>query len=100
MMKNYLLSFFFFLFISFGFAQDKSKEPVIRIFPNPVNNVFTIEHQHIEIIRVEIYSLIGLKERDIINNYELINVSELPKGIYMVKIHTAKGHFVKKLIKN
>ena len=73
---------------------------MIRIFPNPVNNVFTIEHQHIEIIRVEIYSLIGLKERDIINNYELINVSELPKGIYMVKIHTAKGHFVKKLIKN
>lgn len=102
MAKKYFLTFllvFSFFAVS---AQQKDTDPdqSIRLFPNPVNNIFGIEYQDVKIIRVEIFSLVGIKEREIIENFRVINVSELPKGIYMVKIFSDKGYVVKKLIKN
>ena len=102
MAKKYFLTFL--LVISFFAVSAQQRDPDpdqdIRLFPNPVNNVFGIEYQDVKIIRVEIFSIVGIKEREIIENFKLINVSELPKGIYMVKIFSDKGYVVKKLIKN
>ncbi len=100
MRKNYLI-FLFFSFLTFAaFSQITEKEEGIRLYPNPANHSFNIEYENATILKVEVYSIIGIKELELINNYRAINISGLSRGIYMVKIYTDKGHLVKKLVKN
>lgn len=54
-----------------------------KIYPNPASNTFTIEMEK-EVKSVEIYSLQGQKVMS--SNSKNINVSDLSKGIYMVRI--------------
>lgn len=100
MRKNYLI-FFFFSFLTFAaFSQSNEMDQDIRLFPNPANNSFNIEFNNVNILKVEVYSIIGIKELELTDNYRAINISALSRGIYMVKIYTDKGHLVKKLVKN
>lgn len=100
MRKNYLI-FFFFSFLTFAaFSQSNEMDQDIRLYPNPANNSFNIEFNNVNILKVEVYSIIGIKELELTDNYRAINISALSRGIYMVKIYTDKGHLVKKLVKN
>lgn len=100
MRKNYLI-FFLFSFLSIAvFSQSNEIDQGIRLYPNPANNSFNIEYNNVNILKVEVYSIIGIKELELTNNYRAINISTLSRGIYMVKIYTDKGHLVKKLVKN
>jgi Leucine-rich repeat (LRR) protein len=71
----------------------------LSIQPNPVKEMLRINTtQQIKIQEVEIYTLLGkqiLKE----SNIKTINVSELSRGIYILKIKTDKGVGIKKIIK-
>jgi hypothetical protein len=70
-----------------------------EIYPNPVQNQFNIKHSE-RITSVEIYSLSGekiLSKNE--ENIHSVNVSNLSKGIYLVKIKTISGRvFTQKLI--
>ncbi|MDR0368776.1 MAG: leucine-rich repeat protein [Bacteroidales bacterium] len=70
----------------------------LEIYPNPAKSEIIIKSD-LQIKKVEIYSVTGslLKIEDDINNK--ISVSTLPKGVYMVKIHTSKGTAIKKVVK-
>ena len=54
-----------------------------KIFPNPTSDNFTIEMEN-ELKSAEIYSLFGQKM--VTANSKNINISNLPKGAYMVRI--------------
>jgi len=70
----------------------------ISVYPNPVKNEIFIKTDS-QIKRVEIYSLTGallLLE----NNFnEKISVSDLPKGVYMLRIYTDNGLTIEKIVK-
>lgn len=66
------------------------------IFPNPVNNELNI-HTNKNINSVKIYNLQG--KPIIEDSKETINVSNLSKGMYIVKIITEEGESTKKFIK-
>jgi Secretion system C-terminal sorting domain len=73
----------------------------IQIFPNPVNDILNIKTDNNQKINALILS--DINGREIINqtlNTENINVSELQKGIYFLKIDSDNGIFTKKIIKN
>ncbi len=73
----------------------------ISIFPNPVNDVFTITSSNEVLINsVIVYSVSGkiISKSDILDNNLTIN--NLPKGFYFVNIETDKGTLIKKLIVN
>lgn len=85
---------------SFSFSQTNEKMKEIRLYPNPAKTFFSIDDQGVKIEKIEIFSLLGVKEREIKKHFKHIDIDYLPKGIYMIKIYSKKGYVVKKLIKN
>lgn len=74
-----------------------TKVSTIKIFPNPTNDFFDIDT--IAVIKeVKLFTLEG--QLIVTENQKRIAVSNLPKGIYLVKIEDENGNTtVKKLIK-
>jgi len=72
---------------------DKSK---VLIYPNPVQNELKIETDE-AIVNIEIFDLLG--KQIIVSKHKNIDVSELQKGIYLLKINTDKGSVIEKIIK-
>lgn len=67
------------------------------IFPNPTQNNFNIEMEN-DLKSVEIYSLLGTKVLTAKNKN--VNVSNLSKGTYMVRVQDKNGNIAtQKLVK-
>lgn len=74
----------------------------ISVYPNPVNQSFNLKmDESIKIIQSELFDVTGKKLKSFGNKTTDLNISELPKGVYVLKIQTFNGKsFSKKLIKN
>lgn len=70
----------------------------VQLFPNPVTEHFQLKTTE-EIKSLTVYSLNG-KEVLKFQNQNTYDVSQLPAGIYFVKMETSKGTGIQKLIKN
>ncbi|MDI6834054.1 MAG: T9SS type A sorting domain-containing protein, partial [Bacteroidales bacterium] len=74
----------------------------IAIYPNPTTGIFIIEggnDKYIEIIN-EVGQTVFIKQYIGNNNQNIVNVSNLPSGIYFVKILSNEKIIIKKLIIN
>jgi hypothetical protein len=74
----------------------------ITLFPNPIDNQLTILNSKTEEIILSIYDVSGNRRiGDLIIKQKLFNldVSFLPKGIYLVKIQTDSKIEYKKIVK-
>jgi len=82
--------------VATGVKNIKSNSSVVNIYPNPVNNILTIEGENIS--NVQILNINGKVVRTInnVNSKTTIDVSSLTQGIYFVKIGNSK---VQKLVK-
>ena len=108
MSKNYFIILF--LIVSSSYAQnsegktsqidDKNLSDLVSLYPNPVNDVVHIRTGNFKIIKVEIFSLLGGKVKEVKSNFKSIFIGDLLRGIYMVKIYSEDTYIVKKLIKN
>jgi hypothetical protein len=73
---------------------------VIKLYPNPVENVLQISNtSDIRINKVEIYTILGKKIQEIKNPKSSLNISQLSKGIYLLNVFTEKGKITKKIVK-
>ncbi|MBL7814692.1 MAG: T9SS type A sorting domain-containing protein [Saprospiraceae bacterium] len=82
--------------VNYGKLQQKS----ISISPNPVLDVLTINNLK-EDANISILNLQGQKMyNQLINGNQSVNVSQLSKGVYFIKIEQATGQKVLKFIKN
>lgn len=78
-------------------------DPGIIFYPNPAHDRFTISSRHLLIGGLEIFSMTGEKVLAIplkSGFYDIIDVSLIPPGIYMVKVQTKESPVFKKLIIN
>ena len=93
----------FVLLSSKVFSKEILLESFMSIYPNPTTNnlhfIFPIEISEIE---VAIFSLLGenLFSRSIYKNKPSIDISFLPKGLYMVQLKYNDIVKTKKVIKN
>ena len=71
----------------------------LKLYPNPVTNILTIESKNVAISKVEIYSILGEKIKEINSNFGSIATDNLPNGMYLIKIYSEKGMVMKKTIK-
>lgn len=70
----------------------------VAVYPNPTNNILNIDTKE-EVLSVEVFALQGQKVMSSKENK--INVSELPAGIYLVRIQDVNNNIAtKKIIKN
>ncbi|WP_406684672.1 T9SS type A sorting domain-containing protein [Seonamhaeicola sp. MEBiC1930] len=70
-----------------------------KVFPNPVQDVITIQSNNINVSAVSIYNVLGkevLSQKGLSNSD--INVSNLNSGMYLLKISTDEGVLNKKIL--
>ena len=79
-------------------VDDELLEQGLSYYPNPVHDVLTINSK-ILLTKVELYSILGKKVKEISSEFESIKVNDLSHGIYLVKIETELGIVFKRLIK-
>ncbi|HLG35531.1 MAG TPA: T9SS type A sorting domain-containing protein [Bacteroidia bacterium] len=86
---------------------------IINLFPNPATNEIKVQSLKFKVEAVEIYDVVGGKVYSLVdsrllsvaqqlstNHYQLtLNISNLPSGMYFVRIRTENGSVTKKLIK-
>jgi len=73
-----------------------------KIYPNPTSEkLFFISSENNQIKSVSIFSVLGKKVKEIVaSSITSIDVSNLSKGIYFIKISSSEGNVVKKFMKN
>jgi hypothetical protein len=71
----------------------------ITIYPNPVKDLLNIQSKN-EIVKAEIYDATGRILRTTSLNNNIINVSDLTKGNYVIKLSTKDKIMTQKFIKN
>ncbi|MCL1850301.1 MAG: M6 family metalloprotease domain-containing protein [Bacteroidetes bacterium] len=78
-------------------------EENITLFPNPTTGELRITNYELRIENVEIFDVYGKCHSSLVTRYEIgetvINISDLPAGLYFVKIYTQSGIQIKKIIK-
>ena len=79
--------------------DDKLLAQSIIFYPNPVLGALSIESKKATLIKVEIYSMLGKKVKEVNSSFQAIKTNDLSKGVYLVRIYFDKGDMVKKLIK-
>ncbi|ALJ06376.1 hypothetical protein APS56_15070 [Pseudalgibacter alginicilyticus] len=75
-------------------------ESNINIFPNPANDYITINTKNdFKVSSIEMFSLLGQKvltQTELKNNQ--LNVSNLTRGVYLLKVSADGGSFTKKIV--
>jgi hypothetical protein len=79
-------------------ATNDIKSLGIKIYPNPVKELLVIESP-ITLQRVSIYSILGSKLIEVLENLTEISMAGLPNGILLVEITTEKGTVLEKVVK-
>lgn len=71
----------------------------VIVYPNPAKEMMFIAHLH-EASKVQLYSVLGIKVIDICVDSDKVNldVTNLAKGIYILKIAHQSGNYQKKII--
>ena len=72
----------------------------LEIFPIPTENYFSILVNNGEDLQyARLFDATGLLVLSVYDNFELIDISDLPPGVYFLKARANKKEFIKKLIK-
>lgn len=77
--------------------NEYNKEGLI-IYPNPAKDLISFKTE-LRVSRVEIYNGLGQQILTYSGLVKSLNISQLYRGIYYVKVYTSDGTFFKKLIK-
>jgi serine protease AprX len=92
--------------VGLGAQKDMAFNNVI-IAPNPFNSIISISLLNAEFDkknRLEVYSAVGTMVSPIVsqltNSALQLDFTNLPTGIYFVKVNTSNGVVIKKLVKN
>ncbi|WP_310557364.1 ELWxxDGT repeat protein [Flavobacterium sp.] len=82
-------------------TENTSNETKIKIFPNPVKDILTIQNsENLTIDKISITDLTGKKVLEQNTNSNTINVEKLQNGIYVVQIISDGKSSLNKFIKN
>lgn len=79
-------------------VQDLNQESIVEIYPNPTSGIVNIQSEK-NIKQIQLISVEGKIVRKYKNENQL-NIQDLPKGVYVLKVQLENGKMeVKKLIK-
>ncbi len=79
---------------------DEHEETLVQLYPNPTSdNLYVTAPETVIIDFVEIFNEEGQHVKSIKGNVTSINVSELSKGMYFIRIHAEGKGVVRKFVK-
>jgi ELWxxDGT repeat protein len=79
--------------------DEETLDNSIAIFPNPFKNKLNISTKLNEIVKIELYNILGSKIKTVTKNFDAISTSNFKSGVYVIKIYTENQSFSKKIIK-
>ncbi len=79
-------------------VDDELLTEGLKLYPNPVSDMLTVDSK-LPLSKVEIYSILGQRVKEINSDFNSISINYLSSGIYMIKIYSEKGITSRKLIK-
>ena len=85
----------------YGSAIALIDPALVAVYPNPAHEQFTVQSNSVEINEIAIFDLTGREvlRTEAWDNHCTINVSQLPAGLYLLKIHSEnQAVIVKKLV--
>jgi len=84
-----------------GIKTEAAQSSLLTIYPNPFSNQFTINYEPTSTTIVEVFNLLGNRfvNQPIIQKYTLLDLSNQPNGIYVVKVTDGSRVLVKKVVK-
>ena len=80
-------------------AVENAELQTLKIYPNPFKDELIIENGEFKINKVEICDLSWKIINSEWSSGKTVNVSNLPQGIYFVRIETNKGTVTRKIVK-
>lgn len=84
-------TYLFYMNIVYGTSDVKNMNVIsLNIYPNPVKNILNIESND-KIEKIELFTLTGVSVKKVCINNNKIDVSELRKGSYLIKVTTVQG---------
>lgn len=91
----------FYVDICTSAPEQLLKLNLINIIPNPASNQFTISNLQFPISEIDICNVLGEKVLSIAKSQKQISVdiSNIPPGIYFIKVRGEKGESVAKFVK-
>jgi len=84
---------------SLSVAEDVFKSS-LSIYPNPAKNYITVKSKDIKIESVEIFNMLGksILKGGLVDDG--INVSNLPTGVYMLKVNSNSSSSIRRIVLN
>jgi len=84
-----------------GIEQLQVTSYELQVYPNPTSGELIIENGELIIENVEIFDILGKKQK-IIFNFQLstFNLTDLPVGIYFIRIQTEEGVITRRIVKD
>ena len=94
-LSNYTCRFL----IDKGNECKNAEHDSLMVYPNPAHDIINIRNEQTIIENVELFNTIGqnVLRQTIMGNATAINVSELPKGIYLLKVNTTMDSSIQKI---
>lgn len=80
-------------------ATSNTAKSQMSVYPNPVKEVLNIAAADKKVSEVTFYSVDGKLVKSVKENVSNVNVSSLPKGVYIVKVKTSDAEKSFKVIK-
>ncbi len=76
-------------------------ENQVSVYPNPTSSLINLELDAVIAIKITIFDMNGraLQSKNILDNKNTIDISNLANGIYLMQITTSKGTIYKKIVK-
>jgi hypothetical protein len=89
------------LYRSLASVDETNKETGVSIYPNPSTGIFTIKLEDEKNSTIEVYNIIGEKIFSLKTQNEstLIDLTDQPRGMYILKIIGSKQSFNERIIK-
>ncbi len=84
-----------------GILDKKTQlENFTLVYPNPANTIVNIDSRKKEILNYQIIDLYGktVKQAEVNNSKFAISVSNLPAGIYVLKLNVKSGFITKRIV--
>ncbi|WP_291275744.1 FG-GAP-like repeat-containing protein [Flavobacterium sp.] len=86
---------------NYPLSQATFDNNLVKIYPNPASSILQITNiDKLSLKSIKIYSTNGKMIKEIISNFETIQISELQEGMYILSIETTEGRkFAESFIK-
>jgi len=84
-------------------TQNEMLKYLVNIYPSPTQNLLNIDLlNHVDKIRLVLYNVSGkvMLDTELFEDQTNLEMSEMPNGIYLVKLDTDQGSITKRIIKN